>query len=526
MRIKKVQLHDFKRFDDLTIDLGDKPKKVIALVGPNGCGKSSVFDGFLFIQNSYDAIGAFGRKDPLFYSKNAQVNFLENFKDKVKIEFNNGSFEPVFMQKRTNKLHKTIFNYRSPYRVSQQLNIHSLAKQPSIELNSIGASQSVDLDEKIVQNYQRLYIYYEHYRKEHDLTDKQAITKVLNQLNSILKECLDLEVTDLGNILDGKGTLSFKKSDQDSPIDYNILSSGEKEVVDIILDIFLKRDVFKDSIFIIDEPELHLNTDIQRKLIIELEKLIPDNCQLWVATHSIGFLRALQDDLKDKGQVLDFSEKDYFSGAKTIKPIKPTRKNWQRIFQTALEDLTGLIAPKKIFYCEGKPESGDNKEEAGLDALIYDIIFEVEMGDTLFISSGGSDLVANASLALIVLNKAFKGVNLIILKDRDERTEKERELFLGESSTHRMLARREIENYLFDKEVLRHYCASKNVTFNEAEYNKVVNNVNEDDLKPVQQKIKESCFYKGTVGDFKIELAEFITPGTSVYRELKGCIFV
>jgi len=46
MRVKKVQLKTFKRFDDLTIDLGDNPKKIIALIGPNGCGKSSIFDAF------------------------------------------------------------------------------------------------------------------------------------------------------------------------------------------------------------------------------------------------------------------------------------------------------------------------------------------------------------------------------------------------------------------------------------------------------------------------------------------------
>ena len=46
MRVKTVRLVEFKRFDDLTIDLGPTPKKIIALVGPNGCGKSSIFDAF------------------------------------------------------------------------------------------------------------------------------------------------------------------------------------------------------------------------------------------------------------------------------------------------------------------------------------------------------------------------------------------------------------------------------------------------------------------------------------------------
>jgi len=49
MRLKKVRLKNgYKRFRDLTIDLGDEPARVVALVGPNGCGKSSVLDGLLY----------------------------------------------------------------------------------------------------------------------------------------------------------------------------------------------------------------------------------------------------------------------------------------------------------------------------------------------------------------------------------------------------------------------------------------------------------------------------------------------
>ena len=51
MRIKKLHLKKYKRFFDLTIDLGEDPKRVIALIGPNGCGKSSVFDSMLFRNN-------------------------------------------------------------------------------------------------------------------------------------------------------------------------------------------------------------------------------------------------------------------------------------------------------------------------------------------------------------------------------------------------------------------------------------------------------------------------------------------
>lgn len=36
MKIGKITLSKYKRSQSLTIDLGDEPKRIIALVGPNG----------------------------------------------------------------------------------------------------------------------------------------------------------------------------------------------------------------------------------------------------------------------------------------------------------------------------------------------------------------------------------------------------------------------------------------------------------------------------------------------------------
>ncbi len=63
MKIKKIHMNGYKRFLDLTIDLGDQPARIVALVGPNGCGKSSVFDAMLFLTNAYGHIGNSSGKD-------------------------------------------------------------------------------------------------------------------------------------------------------------------------------------------------------------------------------------------------------------------------------------------------------------------------------------------------------------------------------------------------------------------------------------------------------------------------------
>ena len=46
MKIKKIHLEKFKRFTDLVIEDIPSTAKLVVLVGPNGCGKSSLFDSF------------------------------------------------------------------------------------------------------------------------------------------------------------------------------------------------------------------------------------------------------------------------------------------------------------------------------------------------------------------------------------------------------------------------------------------------------------------------------------------------
>ena len=44
MKIKSIKLKHFKRFTDLTIEGLPEKAKLVVMIGPNGCGKSSVFD--------------------------------------------------------------------------------------------------------------------------------------------------------------------------------------------------------------------------------------------------------------------------------------------------------------------------------------------------------------------------------------------------------------------------------------------------------------------------------------------------
>ena len=245
-------------------------------------------------------------------------------------------------------------------------------------------------------------------------------------------------------------------------------------------------------------------------------------------------MRTLQNDLKEKSQILDFSEKDYFTGEQPIQPIVPNRQNWMRIFGTALDDLTNLIAPNRIVYCEGRAEPGINGIEKGLDAQIYENIFSAAFDDTVFVSSGGNtELDQRSDIAIQILSKVFKGIEILVLKDRDMSSGKltdelARKVYLSNNPpNHRVLKRWELENYLFDKEILLKYCKSAELIFNEIDYDNFVTDINSQNVKDEISRIKNFCGIQSSIGkdQFKLNLSKFITEETAAYQELRECIF-
>ena len=136
-------------------------------------------------------------------------------------------------------------------------------------------------------------------------------------------------------------------------------------------------------------------------------------------------------------------------------------------------------------------------------------------------------------MAIAILGKVFPTVDILVLKDRDMASgkntdESDRQQYLKTNpANHRVLKRWEIENYLYDKEVLKAYCAGEALTFNEASYDAFVTDIGNQNLKDETGRIKNLCGIKGSVSAdvFKLAVAAYITNEMSVFKELDSCIF-
>lgn len=533
MRIKKIRLKNgYKRFRDLTIDLGDAPSRIIALVGPNGCGKSSVLDGLLFHANAYLRLGNSGDRGYEYYSMDGVAGYDYS---NVEIEFVEGKYDFVREQKQKAGKPNTIFSFRSPYRYNSILKISETRATEEITKNNYGASDASSLDAKMEENYRRLFAKFNSYRDDNDVKPSEARSKIIGDLNLSFRRCLDLEISGLGNVEAGQGTLYFRKPDHTKEFEFNVLSSGEKEVVDILLDLYLRKDEYSDTVFMLDEPELHINTSIQKNLLLEIDRLVGDNCQIWLTTHSIGFLRALQNEMKGKCQIIQFRPEDNLAAnPRTLVPMKASALGWRQLFAVALDDLTKLLSPRTIIYCEGRDKPGIGGVERGMDAQALNSIFAETMPDTLFVSSGGNtELDQRSAIAIAIMGKVFPDIEILVFKDRDAGsgksiTEADRQVYLNTNpNNHRMMKRWEIENYLFDKEPLNAYCVKHGLVFDEAAYDAFVTDIYNQDIKSELNRIKNMCGIKVSIGadQFKIEIAKCFSEDMEAYRELSGCIF-
>lgn len=448
MKINKISIKNFKRFTDLIILDIPETARLIVLVGPNGSGKTSLFEAFnhWYKLNSYNAVGS----QDYFEKKEVIVSAGNWYQNKVNIDlFNSPNAQEV----------KGKFYFRTAYRNEADFTISNLHNQSDPTAN-IKLDTLMQNDITVSENYQRLVAQtlagvfeISNDTKTVECLRNELIGKIRASLSTIFE---DLNLSSIGDPL-SNGSFYFKKG-VSNDFHYKNLSAGEKSVFDLILDMIIKSSYYPDAIFCIDEPEAHMHTRLQAKVLKELFTLTPDNSQLWISTHSIGMLKQAEElELENPGSVvfLDFDNRD-FDLTEIMKPARIDKAIWDKFFDLAFADFSKLISPSTIVFCEGTSQGRKYKD---FDAQVYGKIFESKYHDTKFVSIGSSTEIENVeNQSLKMLSNILKSSILLKFIDRDDKSDAEiQELLLKGVKTS---TRRHIESYLFDDELIAKLCES------------------------------------------------------------------
>ena len=541
MRIKRVELNNFKRFTHLTVEDIPETAKLIVLVGPNGSGKTS----FMEALNHYYKFAGYGDV--------GEFNYLSKIASQKDVEHSNWyniapqtvdvAFYDADYPKRVGYCDiKGHFYFRSAYRNEPDFVIDTMRKQDD-PTKTIHLRSLIQNDQSVSSNYQRLIAnsISELYKGENDQKDVATLrSELTGKISASIERVFEnLHFSSLGDPLQNGNFYFTKGITKDFP--YKNLSAGEKSAFDLILDLVVQSKYYPDAVYCIDEPETHMHTKLQGKVLRELYDLIPGNSQLWLSTHSIGMLQEAQDIEKENpGTVvfLDFDGRD-FDDDQIIRPSKIGRAVMDKFYELAFGDFSKLLLPQEIVFCEGDSCGTTRKS---FDSSIYSTIFENTHPETYFLSGGSCDNIVyklddNLGEVLKVLLKDTKIIKVI---DRDDRSTQEIEEL--KSNEIRVLSKRNLESYLLDDSVIEKLCISVEKPDKVAESlqkkqealsNSIARENASDDLKSARGDIYTSL--KKILGLTKCgnkpdsflrdTMAPLITPDMEIYKQLEKDVF-
>jgi len=347
MKLRKLHIDNYKMFKDFDIDFVDKednPLPIIVIAGINGSGKTTLLE-YIFKDNFLN-IGP-------FYAENSNyIEFIDNNKIKT-------------LNNEARKKKKEIDDYLK--KISEKDGIAGISYDDNgLFLYDIDKYimyiKAMDNDIKDIKKS-----ILEYYRKKS--RDLDSHSKALKEIQSFFKNIFDslglsFNIEDIDDIVQNQEKVIFKnKMGETLPIES--LSTGEKTLLSKVLYLYLKE--IKDSVILIDEPELSLHPAWQNRVLKLYENFAKENnCQIIIATHSPHIIGSARNEYI---RVLTINEED------EVEVINDVLA-YGRDIEWVLEEVMGatstreVTVAKKIKECEEllNEDKYDEAEEL-IDAL-------------------------------------------------------------------------------------------------------------------------------------------------------------
>ncbi|MDX2246635.1 MAG: AAA family ATPase [Bacteroidia bacterium] len=445
MKISKIHLSNFRRFTDLIIDNIPDTSKLVLLIGSNGSGKSSLFDAFGFLDGAIkhdihlnESFWNYFQKD-----KNSTSSVTVYFNNQTKFSVDKSNYH------KDSRLPVTTFYGRTSFRQIPRLTRTALGQGGNVnfENDSDRPHFFIERDNRFENDVEKIteIILRDLFRSQQ--SNEQIKNKYINPLNAALDNIFGsnngtrLQLIEIIPPLEGKvAQITFKKGD--SEIHYNYLSAGEKEVFNLLVNFLSRSSLYQDTIYFFDEIDLHLNTKLQFRLLKEItENWIPENCQLWTASHSLGFIEYARQ--VEFASIIDFDDLDF----DLPRSLSPEPKDNADVYEIAVgkEFLPSLFKHLTVCFVENK------------DRQYY---ANTGINETVFVSANNRNDVYHK-----VRTTSYKGI-----VDRDFLSDEDIILIRQHYPNLYVLAYYSIENYLYHPDNLDSYYQNINKPFDKKEY--------------------------------------------------------
>ncbi len=232
---------------------------------------------------------------------------------------------------------------------------------------------------------------------------------------------------------------SLRIKDEGVEITENGLSSGEREVLNIVFDFLLRKP--SDCIVFFDEPELHLHPELANKLLNTLKTIGKGN-QFVFCTHSAELISSNLDN-----SVIFIQPR--INGADN-QAVKVSIENETYDALHAIGQSIGVVSlGKKIVLIEG--------QQSSLDKKTYLQILKGNFPNLVLVPCEGKYTIQSfGNVAGSVLEKTVWGVEFFLLSDRDAFPKELKEKIEKRNLEKKIksLSKYHLENYFLDENIL------------------------------------------------------------------------